>query len=399
MNRLATLHRTLATSTAKQTFHGGRNTQNIVTNKAEQDKLVSSANTVVDLTERQSCDVELIMNGGLSPLDGFMNRDTYESVVNNHRLSKDGLLFGLPVVLDTDQPDVKPGNRVLLRYQGTDMAVIDVADRYTPNKPHEAKMCYRTTSIEHPGVCMITGERKSDYVGGKITGLNLPTRPFPCKTPAEVRASLPAGVDVVAFQNRNPVHRAHYELFIRALDAPNVDKAGGAVVLVHPTMGPTQDQDISGVVRYTTYKVLQAEMNNPRVHWAFLPYSMHMAGPREALQHMLMRKNFGCTHFIIGRDMAGSKSSLTGEDYYGAYDAQDFAKSVSEELGMKLVPSQDLVYTVEKGYLAADEAKKLGLKVQKLSGTEFRRKLRAGEEIPDWFAFKSVVDVLRRDWK
>ncbi|KAH9257089.1 sulfate adenylyltransferase [Batrachochytrium salamandrivorans] len=246
---------------------------------------------------------------------------------------------------------------------------------------------------------MIVGERKPDYVGGKLTGLNLPVRPFPCKTPAEVRAGLPAGVDVVAFQNRNPVHRAHYELFIRALDAPNVDKAGGAVVLVHPTMGPTQDQDISALVRYTTYKVLQAEMNNPRVHWAFLPYSMHMAGPREALQHMLIRKNYGCTHFIIGRDMAGSKSSLTGEDYYGPYDAQNFAKSINEELGIKLVPSQDLVYTVEKGYLAADEAKKLGLKVQKLSGTEFRRKLRAGEEIPDWFAFKSVVDVLRRDWK
>ncbi|KAH9257088.1 hypothetical protein BASA81_004909 [Batrachochytrium salamandrivorans] len=151
MNRFATLHRTLATSTAKQTFHGGRNTQNIVTNKAEQDKLVSSANAVVDLTERQSCDVELLINGGLSPLDGFMNRDTYESVVNNHRLSKDGLLFGLPIVLDTNQPDVLPGKKVLLRYQGKDLAVLDVTDRYTPNKPHEAKNLYGTTSIEHPG--------------------------------------------------------------------------------------------------------------------------------------------------------------------------------------------------------------------------------------------------------
>lgn len=397
MLRISSIQRQLSTA-CKQSFHGGKNTANIVSSQAEKDKLISSANTVVDLTERQSCDVELLINGALSPLEGFLNRDDYESVVDKHRLVN-GTLFGLPIVLDTDKPDVKPGKKVLLRYQGTDLAVLDVADRYTPNKPLEAQKCYGTTSIEHPGVSMITGERRADYVGGKLTGLNLPTRPFPCKTPAEVRAGLPAGVDVVAFQNRNPVHRAHYELFIRALDAPNVDKAGGAVVLVHPTMGPTQDQDISGIVRYTTYKVLQAEMNNPRVHWAFLPYSMHMAGPREALQHMLIRKNFGCTHFIIGRDMAGSKSSLSGEDYYGAYDAQDFARSVSEELGMKLVPSLDLVYTVEKGYITADEAKKQGLKVQKLSGTAFRKMLRAGEEIPEWFAFKSVVDVLRRDWK
>jgi len=241
-------------------------------------------------------------------------------------------------------------------------------------------------------------ERESDYVGGKVTGLNIPKRPFPCQTPDEVRAMLPKGVDVVAFQCRNPVHRAHYELFIRSLDHENVDKKGGAVVLVHPTMGPTQEDDISGIVRYKTYEVLKKEMNNPRVHWAFLPYSMHMAGPREALQHMLLRKNFGCTHFIIGRDMAGSKSSITGEDFYGPYDAQNFAKEIAGELGMKTVPSLNLVYTKEEGYITADVAEKKGLKVMKLSGTEFRRKLRAGEEIPEWFAFKSVVDVLRREW-
>lgn len=377
---------------------GGKNTQSIVATKAERDKLVSSCNVVVDLNERQSCDVELVMNGGFSPLDGFMNRDDYESVVKKNRLAKSNLLFGLPVVLDTNNPEVKPGKRVLLRFQGTDMAVLDVTDRFTPNKPVEAKECYKTTSIEHPGVRMISMERQADYVGGKVTGLQIPKRPFPCQTPAEVRAMTPPNVDVVAFQCRNPVHRAHYELFIRSLDYENVDKKGGAVVLVHPTMGPTQEDDISGVVRYKTYEVLKKEMNNPKVHWAFLPYSMHMAGPREALQHMLLRKNFGCTHFIIGRDMAGSKSSISGDDFYTPYEAQDFAKLVSTELGMKTVPSLNLVYTKEEGYLTADVAEAKKYKVMKLSGTEFRRKLRAGEEIPEWFAFKSVVDVLRRDW-
>merc|ERR1719482_1606902 len=157
---------------------------------------------------------------------------------------------------------------------------------------------------------------------------------------------------------------------MRALDAPNVGK--DAVVLVHPTCGPTQEDDIPGNVRHKTYEVLIEETKDTssgkRTKWAYLPYSMHMAGPREAIQHMMIRKNFGCTHFIIGRDMAGSKSSVDGEDFYGAFEAQDFAK--------------------EKG-----------LDVKKLSGTKFRQMLRAGEDIPEWFAFKSVVDVLRAEWK
>jgi sulfate adenylyltransferase len=142
---------------------------------------------------------------------------------------------------------------------------------------------------------------------------------------------------------------------------------------------------------------LQEETANPRVLWEYLPYSMHMAGPREAIQHMLIRKNFGCTHFIIGRDMAGSKSSITGDDFYGAYDAQNFAQEHAERLGVTPVPSLDLVFTEEEGYTTAETAKEKGLHVMKLSGTKFRQMLRGGEEIPEWFAFKSVVQVLREN--
>jgi sulfate adenylyltransferase len=195
------------------------------------------------------------------------------------------------------------------------LAVFTVESKWRPNKPLEAQNCYGTTSIEHPAVQMISMERGRYYMGGKVEGLELPTRVFPCASPAEVRATLPEGVDVLAFQCRNPIHRAHYELFTRALDAPNVGKDG--VCLVHPTCGPTQDDDIPGIVRYRTYEVLKEETSNPRLRWAYLPYSMHMAGPREAIQHMIIRKNYGCTHFIIGRDMAGCKSSITGEDFYG----------------------------------------------------------------------------------
>ena len=141
---------------------------------------------------------------------------------------------------------------------------------------------------------------------------------------------------------------------------------------------------------------MSEEINNKQIKWAYLPYSMHMAGPREALQHMIIRRNYGCTHFIIGRDMAGCKSSTRGEDFYGPYDAQNFAKNCTFELNMKVVPSKNLVYTKEKGYITAEEANENKYQIMKLSGTEFRKKLRNGEEIPEWFAFKSVVDVLRQ---
>lgn len=150
-------------------------------------------------------------------------------------------------------------------------------------------------------------------------------------------------------------------------------------------------------VRYKTYEVLKEETANPRVMWEYLPYSMHMAGPREAIQHMIIRKNFGCTHFIVGRDMAGSKSSITGDDFYGAYEAQDMANASMEKLGVTPVPSLNLVYTEEEGYTTDEYAKEKGLKEMKLSGTKFRQMLRGGDDIPEWFAFKSVVQVLREN--
>jgi len=132
-----------------------------------------------------------------------------------------------------------------------------------------------------------------------------------------------------------------------------------------------------------------------KIKWAYLPYPMHMAGPREAIQHMIIRKNYGCTHFIIGRDMAGCKSTLTGQDFYGPYDAQELAEKYQNELGVRVVPFKQLVYTKEKGYIEKDEADKEKIKALSLSGTEFRKRLKNGEEIPEWFAFPSVVKVLR----
>merc|ERR1711988_171636 len=202
-------------------------------------------------------------------------------------------------------------------------------------------------------------------------------------TPAEVRADLPEGKQVVAFQNRNPIHKAHFEL-LKCAQADVQD----SILLVHPTCGPTQPGDIDGVVRIQTYEALKEETKAefPMFRWAYLPYSMKMAGPREAIQHL-----------IIGRDMAGTKSTITGDDFYGPYDAQDMGKKFASELSMEVAHYENMVYVgPEEGYIQESAAKKRGLKVVKLSGTEFRRRLRANEDVPEWFSFKSVVDILRK---
>lgn len=364
----------------------------LMVSATEHAALKASATTSIECSDRNACDVELLVVGGFSPERGFMHQADYDSVVAGHRTTT-GYLFGLPIVMDTDREDVAVGDKVLLTYKGQDLALLTVGDKWEPDKVVEAKGCYGTTSLEHPAVRMIATERRRYYIGGLIQGLQLPERVFPCKTPAEVRAGLPDGEDVVAFQCRNPIHRAHYELFTRALHAQNVSE--NAVVLVHPTCGPTQQDDIPGAVRFQTYERLAAEVDNSRIRWAYLPYAMHMAGPREALQHMIIRRNYGCTHFIIGRDMAGCKSSLSGDDFYGPYDAQNFAKECAPELTMETVPSLNLVFTDEEGYVTAEHAEARGLHVKKLSGTQFRKMLRSGEEIPEWFAFRSVVEVLR----
>jgi len=396
VTQISSAHRSVLQMASDAKPHGGKLINTMLKDEASKNEAISQCDFDLNLDERQLCDVELLMQGGFSPLTGYMSENEYKSVVTDLKLSN-GLIFGLPVVFDTNDERVKKGAKILLKYNHVPIAIFDVDSRWTPNKALEAKKCYGTTSIEHPAVMMITNDRGKYYCGGQITGLNVPKREFPCRSPEEVRKDLPSGKDIVAFQCRNPIHRAHYELFTRALD--NTSLRPGAVVLVHPTCGPTQPDDIPGIVRYKTYEVLKEQTKDPRIVWAYLPYSMHMAGPREAIQHMIIRKNYGCTHFIIGRDMAGCKSSLDGEDFYGAYDAQEFAIANKDLVGVTPVPSLNLVYTAEEDYVTADYAKSKGLTIKNLSGTKFRQMLRADEDIPTWFAFESVVKVLREEAK
>ena len=234
---------------------------------ADQAAAKAVATKTLECSDRNACDVELLVVGGFSPLRGFMHQEDYDAVVAGHRTAA-GHLFGLPIVMDTDREDIVVGDQLLLTYKGQDLAVLEVQDRWEPNKVAEAKGCYGTTSIEHPAVRMITMERKRFYLGGTLQGLALPQRVFPCKTPAEVRAGLPDGEDVVAFQCRNPIHRAHYELFTRALHAQNVSEKPWCSV--HPTCGPTAGRH----PRLRAFPDLRASLLKgeqlPASRWAYL---------------------------------------------------------------------------------------------------------------------------------
>jgi len=374
--------------------HGGSLVDLMVKDAEEAKKLVAAAAKTVELNERQACDVFCLLHGAFSPLTGFMDETAYNAVVTGMRLPEKQL-FGLPVTFDlADVSGIKEGDKLLLRWAGQDVAVLEASSIFRPNKVVEAKEVYGTSSLEHPSVYSIIAEQGEYYVGGKLHGLSSPVFRYPVQTPKQVRDTLPEGKDVVAFQNRNPIHRAHFEL-LKCAQRDVKD----SILLVHPTCGPTQPGDIDGVVRIDTYEALrkETEAEFPMFRWAYLPYSMKMAGPREAIQHMIIRKNFGATHFIIGRDMAGTKSTITGDDFYGAYDAQETGKKHSAELGMTVTHYENMVYVgVDEGYVQESVAKAQGKKVVKLSGTEFRRRLRGGEDIPEWFAFRSVVDILRK---
>jgi len=374
--------------------HGGALVDLMVKDAAKAKELVDSCVKTVDINERQACDVFCLLHGAFSPLSGFMEETAYNSVVKDMRLPEKQL-FGLPVTFDMkDVSGIKEGEKLLLKWKGEGVAVLEASSIYKPNKVVEAKDVYGTSSLEHPTVLSLIQETGDYYIGGNLHGIKSIAFPYPVQTPADVRAMLPEGKPVVAFQNRNPIHRAHFELLVCAQR-----DVKDSILLVHPTCGPTQPGDIDGVVRISTYEALHEETKQkfPMFRWAYLPYSMKMAGPREAIQHMIIRKNFGATHFIIGRDMAGTKSTVTGDDFYGAYDAQETGKKFEAELGMTVTHYENMVYVgPEEGYVQESQAKKNGKKVVKLSGTEFRRRLRAGEEIPEWFAFKSVVDILKK---
>ncbi|KAF8538442.1 hypothetical protein BDD12DRAFT_917699 [Trichophaea hybrida] len=347
------------------------------------------------LTERQLCDLELILNGGFSPLEGFMNEQDYNGVVENLRLTN-GVLFSIPITLDVSQQQIdelgiKPGVRITLRDFRDDrnLAIINVDDIYKPNKEKEAKEVLGGDP-EHPAIKYLFNTAKEFYVGGKLDAINkLDHYDYVGLryTPAELRAHFEklGWTKIVAFQTRNPMHRAHRELTVRAA------RDRQANVLIHPVVGLTKPGDIDHFTRVRVYQALLPRYPNGMAALGLLPLAMRMGGPREAIWHAIIRKNHGATHFIIGRDHAGPGSNSKGEEFYGPYDAQHAVEKYKSELGIEVVPFQMMTYLPDTDEYAPVDQVKPGVKTLNISGTDLRRRLRTGAAIPEWFSYPEVV--------
>ena len=353
-----------------------------------------------DLTPRQLCDLELLLNGAFSPLEGFMGATEYEGVLRDMRLPS-GVLWPIPVTLDVSEAfadGLEPGETIALRdAEGLLAANLEVGEIWRPEKTEEARAVYGTTDDTHPGVSHLLHRTHPVYVGGRVSGVE-PILHYDHRalrdTPAELRERFRklGWRRVVAFQTRNPLHRAHVELTMRAA------RACEANLLLHPVVGQTRPGDVDHFTRVRCYERVLAHFPAQTTALSLLNLAMRMAGPREALWHAILRKNHGCTHFIVGRDHAAPGADRNGRPFYGPYDAQTLMAEHEEELDISMVPFQEVVYVENRAqYLPVDEVADED-RVLSLSGTELRRRLALGLEIPDWFTFPEVAAELRRTY-
>ncbi len=351
-----------------------------------------------DLTPRQICDLELLMNGGFNPLKGFLSEADYNSVVETMRL-EDGSLWPMPITLDVGEAFAEKlniGQDIALRDQeGVILATMTVTDRWMPDKAKEAKLVFGADDLAHPAVNYLHNRAGAVYLGGPVVGIQQPIHyDFRARrdTPNELRAYFRklGWRKVVAFQTRNPLHRAHQELTFRAA------KEAQANLMIHPVVGMTKPGDIDHFTRVRCYEAVLDKYPAATTTMSLLNLAMRMAGPREAVWHGLIRKNHGCTHFIVGRDHAGPGKNSAGEEFYGPYDAQDLFRTYQEEMGIEMMDFKHMVYVQERAqYEPADEIEE-GVTVLNISGTELRRRLSEGLEIPEWFSFPEVVAELRK---
>jgi sulfate adenylyltransferase len=367
---------------------------------AQKLKLEAAELTSLDMSPRQICDLELLMNGGFNPLKGFMSEEDYDGVVENMRLA-DGALWPMPITLDVSEDfaqAIELGQDIALRDQeGVILGTMTVTDRWDPNKSNEAIKVFGADDDAHPAVNYLHNQAGKIYLGGPVTGIQQPVHyDFRGRrdTPNELRAYFRkmGWRKVVAFQTRNPLHRAHQELTFRAA------KEAQANLLIHPVVGMTKPGDVDHFTRVRCYEAVLDKYPSSTTSMSLLNLAMRMAGPREAVWHGLIRANHGCTHFIVGRDHAGPGKNSQGEDFYGPYDAQDLYRANQSEIGCEMVDFKHMVWVAERAqYEAIDEIKdKDEVTILNISGTELRRRLSEGLEIPEWFSFPEVVKELRR---
>jgi len=355
-----------------------------------------------DLTGRQLCDLELLLTGGFSPLRGFMSRADYEGVCHDMRLAN-GTLWPMPITLDVTEEFARkltPGtSKIALRDpEGVMLAVLNVEEVWQPDRKAEAQAVFASTSAAHPGADYAINKANPWYVGGTLEGTQIPSH-YDFRnlrlTPAEVRSEFAriGWRKVVAFQTRNPMHRAHVELAFRA--AKQVE----ASLLIHPVVGMTKPGDVDYYTRVRCYQLLLSKFPQSTAKLSLLPLAMRMGGPREAIWHALIRKNHGCSHFIVGRDHAGPGSDpATKKPFYGPYEAQEVFKKHETDIGVTMVPFNMMVYLEGQDKYVPDDEVKNGDRVLNISGTELRQRLNEGREIPGWFTYPEVVSELRRSF-
>ena len=351
-----------------------------------------------DLTLRQLCDVELLLNGAFSPLEGFMGPAEYAGVLRDMRLPG-GALWPIPVTLDVSEEfavGLEAGETVALRdAEGLLVAALEVAETWRPEPTEEAKALYGTTDETHPGVFHLLHRTRPVYVSGRVSGIE----PVPHYDYRALRES-PAGLRerfrkrgwerVVAFHTRSPLHRAHVELTLLAA------RACEANLLLHPVVGEARPGDFDRFTRVRCYQHVLTHFPERATTLSLLNLAMRMAGPREALWHAIISKNHGCSHFIVGPDHAGPGTDGEGRRFYGPYDAQALMAEHEEELDIAMVPSQEVVYVENRGrHLPVDRLSE-GDRVLRLSNAELQHRLARGLDMPDWYTFPEVAAELRR---
>jgi len=365
---------------------------------AEEEKLVAGNYPSWDLNPRQLCDIELLLNGSFSPLSGFLGSKDYQSVVEKMRLSS-GILWPIPIYLDVTvkfADSLKQGGMLALRDQeGVLVATMEVEEIWKPDKIAEAEQVYGTSMEAHPAVHYLLHQTGDVYIGGKLRGVEPPTH-YDFKllrdSPSELRGRFRklGWRKVVAFQTRNPMHRAHQEITYRAATMHEAN------LLIHPVVGMTKPGDVDHYTRVRCYEKILERYPEQTTTLSLLNLSMRMGGPRETIWHALIRKNYGCTHFIVGRDHAGPGNTPDGTPFYEPYEAQELYKKFHDEMDITMVPFQQMVYVEDRAqYIPVNETTS-EMKVVNISGTEFRRRLREGLDIPEWFSYGEIIQELRK---
>lgn len=351
-----------------------------------------------NLNLRQTCDLDLILDGSFYPLKGFLTQKEYLSVCENIHLPS-GELWPIPINLDVSKEFAETltlGEEISLKDQeGVTLAILVVEDIWCPEKLFEADKVFGSTNNEHPGVNYLLNKSNKIYLGGKLIGINKPTF-YDFKhlrnSPNELRKIFNklGWSSVVAFQTRNPLHRAHFELTLRA------SSESEANLLIHPVVGMTKPGDIDHFTRVRCYEAILKYYSKSTTCLSLLNLAMRMAGPKEAILHGLVRANYGCTHFIVGRDHAGPGLKANKVPFYQEYEAQELFTKYQDKINIQLLKFQNFVFLEDSAeYVPINEVPKNSSVVQ-ISGTELRRRLNKDLKIPEWFSFPEVIAELKK---